>query len=76
MRTVITVAGIILIIFGIATFAYKGITYTKQEKVAQLGNLELTSNDQKTIYFPPVLGGLSIAAGIILVVVGRIKPKG
>ena len=71
MKSVTTIVGILLIILGIATFAYQGITYTKHEKVAQIGDLQITADTQKTIYFPPIFGGLSLVAGIVLVVVGR-----
>ncbi len=71
MKATTTVIGIILILVGIATFAYQGFTYTKQEKVAQIGDLQLTANTEKTVHFPPILGGLSIVAGIVLVIVGR-----
>lgn len=71
MKSIISLIGILLIIFGIVTLAYQGFTYTQQEKIAQIGALQITANTEKTVYFPPVLGGLSLVAGIILVVVGR-----
>ena len=71
MKSLTNLAGILLIIFGIATLAYQGFTYTKHENVAQIGDMKITADTQKTVYFPPLLGGLSLAAGIILVVVSR-----
>jgi hypothetical protein len=71
MKSITSVVGILLILAGLATFAYQGISYTKREKVAQIGDLQLTADTQKTIYFPPIFGGAAIVAGIILVVVGR-----
>lgn len=72
MKTIITAIGVILILFGIVTLAYRGYTYTTQQKVMQIGNVEVTANNEKRIYFPPMLGGLSLAAGIILVIAGRL----
>ena len=63
--------GVILIVFGIAILAYKGFNYTQHEKIAQLGNVQITSDTQKTIYFSPILGGVSLVAGIFLVVIMR-----
>jgi hypothetical protein len=63
--------GIVLIILGVLTLGYQGITYTKQEKVAQIGDVNITANTQKTIYFPPLLGGLVLIAGVVLVIAGR-----
>ncbi len=73
MKSITTTIGLILILLGILTFVYQGFTYTKQEKVAQLGDLNVTTSKQETVHFPPLLGGLSLAVGIVLVVVGRRK---
>jgi hypothetical protein len=71
MKSLISLAGVLLIIFGIATLAYQGFTYTKRENVAQIGDVKITADTQKTVYFPPLLGGLSLVAGVILVVATR-----
>lgn len=71
MKSITSIVGILLIILGIATLAYQGITYTQREKILQVGDVQVTADTQKTIYFPPILGGLSFVAGIILVVMGR-----
>src|SRR5262249_41040863 len=64
------IIGIILIVIGIVAFAYGGITYTKREKVLDLGPIQATAEKQKTIPFPPVLGGVCLVGGIVLVVFG------
>lgn len=75
VKSFINIIGVLLIIFGIFTFAYKGFTYTSNEKVAEIGSLKVTADTEKSVYFPPVLGGASIVVGIVLVVVGmRRKP--
>ena len=66
----IALVGIALILLGLVALAYKGFTYTSREKVVELGPLQATAETQKTIPLPPVLGGLSLATGIILVIVG------
>lgn len=71
MKTITTTLGILLIVLGIVTFVYQGFSYTKRENIAQIGDLKITADTQKTVYLPPVLGGLSLAAGTILVLVGR-----
>ena len=71
MKYVTTIVGIVLIIIGILAFAYQGMTYTTPQKVAQIGDIKITADTQKTVYFPPILSGLSIVAGIVLVIVGR-----
>jgi hypothetical protein len=71
MRSIINLIGIVLILFGVVSLAYHGYTYTTQEKVAEIGSVQVTAEKEKFVYFPPLLGGLSLAAGIILVVAGR-----
>lgn len=73
MRPFINVIGILLIIFGILTLGYQGITYTKREKIAQIGDLQVTANQEKTIYFPPIVGVLCLVGGIVIIVVNRLK---
>ncbi len=75
MKSITNIIGILLIIGGILVLSYQGFTYTKKEKVAQLGQLEITADTEKTVAFPPLLGGLSLAAGIALLVIGRINKK-
>ena len=69
----ITLLGIALIVLGIVAFAYQGITYTSREKVIDIGPLHATADTQKTIPLPPLLGGLVLAGGIVLVLVGAKK---
>ena len=69
----ITLVGIVLIILGIVAFAYQGITYTSRETVIDIGPIKATADTQKTIPLPPILGGLMLVGGIVLVVVGNRK---
>lgn len=68
-----TLVGIALIVLGIVAFAYKGITYTSREKVIDIGPIQATADTQKTIPLSPLLGGLALVGGIVLVVVGAKK---
>ena len=71
MKSITTIVGVFLIIAGILILGYQGFTYTKQEKIAQIGDVKLTADTEKTVYLPPVLGGIALVAGLVLVVVGR-----
>ncbi len=71
MKPALTVIGILMIVVGIVTLAYQRITYTKHENVAQIGDIRVTADTPTTIYFPPVFGGLTLVAGIVLVVISR-----
>ena len=69
----ITLVGIALIVLGIVAFAYQGITYTSREKIIDIGPIQATADTKKTIPLSPLLGGLVLAGGIVLVVVGAKK---
>jgi hypothetical protein len=65
--------GIILIVIGIVAFAYQGITYTTREKVVDLGPIQVTADKTKTLPLPPILGGIALVGGIVLLVLGNKK---
>jgi uncharacterized membrane protein len=69
----ITLVGIALIVLGIVAFAYQGITYTSREKIIDIGPIHATADTEKTIALSPLLGGLALVGGIVLVVVGAKK---
>lgn len=73
MKSITNIVGVALIILGILALSYQGFNYTKHEKVAQIGDIQVTANTQHNVYFPPLLGGLSLAAGIVILIIGRIK---
>jgi hypothetical protein len=64
------IVGIVLIVIGIVALAYGGISYTRREKVLDIGPIEATTERRETIPLPPVLGGLALAGGIALLIVG------
>jgi hypothetical protein len=67
------IVGIILIIVGIISLVYGGFTYTKREKVLDIGPIQATAEKEKTIPLPPILGGICLVGGVILVIVGSRK---
>jgi hypothetical protein len=67
------IVAILLIVFGAISLAYGGITYTRREKVLDIGPIEATAERQRTIPLPPILGGVALVAGIGLLVVGGKK---
>jgi hypothetical protein len=64
------ITGIILIVLGVIALAYGGISYTKEEKVLDIGPFEATAESRETIPLPPLLGGLALAGGIVLMIAG------
>ncbi|MHB8174405.1 MAG: DUF3185 domain-containing protein [Nitrospirota bacterium] len=68
-----TIIGILLIVVGIASLAYQGITYTTREKIVDVGPIHLTADTTKTIPLTPVVGAIALVGGIALVVAGNRK---
>jgi len=65
-----TIAGIVLVVLGIISLAYQGFTYTTQKNVVDIGPIHATANEKHTVPLPPILGGLLLIGGIVLIVSG------
>ena len=61
---------IVLIVLGALALAYQGIDYTRQKKVLDVGSVHLTEETHEQIPIPPILGGLALVGGVVLLVVG------
>lgn len=64
------IAGIILIVLGVIGLAYGGIHYTKRQRLFDAGPIHASRDKQETIPISPVLGGIAVAGGVVLLVVG------
>lgn len=64
-----SVAGIVLIIIGILGLVYQGIGYTKRKHVLDVGPIHATKDTHEKIPIPPVLGGIALVGGIVLLAV-------
>jgi len=69
MKTISWV-GILLIVLGALVLAYQGINYTRQKKVLDVGSVHVTKETHERIPLPPILGGLALAGGVVLLVIG------
>jgi hypothetical protein len=65
------IIGIVLIVAGALALVYQGITYDRDRTVLEVGPITATAETRETIPIPPVLGGLAIAAGVVLLVMSR-----
>jgi len=63
-------AGVLLIVLGLAALAYQGITYTSRDTVVDIGPLHATAERQHTLPLSPLLGIAAVAGGAILLYVG------
>jgi hypothetical protein len=65
-----TILGLLLIAGGLAALLMGGFSYTRSEKVLDVGPLEATMETRERVPLPPILGGLALAAGVALLFVG------
>jgi drug/metabolite transporter (DMT)-like permease len=60
------VVGILLIIIGVAGLAFGGFSFTRKEKVLDVGPIEASADKKESLPVPPVLGALAIVGGVVL----------
>jgi hypothetical protein len=63
--------GIVLIVLGLVGVAYGGLTYTTKEKVVDLGPIDVSRDKKHTLPVPPVVGGLALLGGVVLLVTNK-----
>ncbi len=65
------ILGIILIIVGIVALAYGSFaSFTTKENVAKLGPLEINKQEEHPVPIGPIVGGVALVGGILLLVTG------
>jgi hypothetical protein len=62
--------GLILVLVGGLFLAYQGFTYVTHEKVIDAGPVQVTAEKQNFVYLPPILGAVTLGAGVVLMVIG------
>ena len=65
------IVGILLVVVGLASLLWGGISWTREEKIIDIGPFEATTRERETIPMPPILGGLLLAGGVILLVMKK-----
>lgn len=60
--------GLVLVAIGVIGLVWGGITYTTREKVVDLGPIEATREKRHDLPLPPLVGGVALLAGVVLLV--------
>lgn len=63
--------GVALIVLGVIALVYQGITYTRKEKILDVGPFKAEVKREKTIPLSPVLGVVALAGGVALLLFAR-----
>jgi UDP-N-acetylmuramyl pentapeptide phosphotransferase/UDP-N-acetylglucosamine-1-phosphate transferase len=63
------IAGVVLIVIGLIGLLWGGFSWTETKTIVDIGPIEAQTKEQKTIPITPIVGGLALVAGIVLLVV-------
>jgi uncharacterized membrane protein HdeD (DUF308 family) len=63
--------GICLIVFGVLALVYHGFSIAIPKDTLDLGFLSISTRENRTIPLPPLLGIVSVVAGVLLVYTAR-----
>ena len=67
--TAARIAGIILIVIGLIGLVWGGISWTENKTIVDVGPIQATAQERETIPITPVVSGIALVAGIVLLVV-------
>lgn len=67
------IVGIVLIVAGAIVLAMGGFGFTKERQEVDVGPVEVAA--ERKGFVPPVVGGIAIVVGVVLLVAGR-RAKG
>ena len=62
------IVGLVLVIVGLISLLWGGISWTREKTIVDIGPIEARSQERETIPLPPVVGGIALVAGVILLV--------
>ena len=65
------VLGVILVVLGSCGLAWGGFTYKTTEKVLDIGPIHATQEKTHDVPLPPIVGGIALIGGIVLLVSGK-----
>jgi len=67
----VKVLGLVLVLLGILTLVYGGVSYNRQRTVFKVGSIKATATEQRNVPLSPIAGGIAIVGGLALLVAAR-----
>jgi uncharacterized membrane protein len=58
--------GVIFIVLGLILLVWTGFTYTQKEKIIDAGPIQVSADKEKSVNWPPYVGGIVLVAGIVI----------
>jgi len=65
----IGIIGVLLIVAGGIVMALQGVSYVRNREEISVGPLEVAAEERG--FISPVVGGIVLAAGVVLLLIGR-----
>jgi hypothetical protein len=65
--SVTRIVGLVLVAVGIVALLWGGVFWTDRDTVVDAGPLQIQTEETDGFAVPPVLGGIALVAGIIMV---------
>lgn len=65
------ILGFVLVAFGALALIYGGISYSRERAVLDVGPFKATATEQKNVPLSPIVGGIALLGGVLLLVVPR-----
>ena len=69
--TKMKIIGFALVVLGILALVYGGISYSRQRTVLEVGSFKATATEQRNVPLSPIVGGIALIGGILLLVVPK-----
>lgn len=63
----------ILILLGVTAFFLDGVRFTTEEKILDIGPLELSADQEKELSWPSYTGAVLAIAGVVLILLQKKK---
>lgn len=65
------IVAIVLIVVGALILGYQGFSYIKRDTVVDAGPVQVTAERKENVWIPPVIGGVAVAAGLVMLLTTR-----
>ena len=62
---------LVMIVLGIVMLVWTGFTYTQREKVVDAGPIQISADKEKSVNWPPYVGGVVLIAGVIILTTSK-----
>ena len=68
------IVGLILVVIGLVGLLWGGVFWTRERTVVDIGPIEAKAQEREGVPISPIVGGLVLVAGVVLMLVpGRRK---